>query len=99
VDLGEAGRRAEGLDAIQEAVTIRRALAEANPDVHLPNLAKALNNLSVDLGEAGRRAEGLDAIQEAVGHYRALAEANPGQFDADLQNSLETSAWLRSFPE
>ncbi|MGW1219300.1 ATP-binding protein, partial [Streptomyces californicus] len=95
----EAGRRAEGLEAVEEAVTIRRALAEANPDAYLPDLAGALNNLAVDLGEAGRRAEGLEAVEEAVRHYRALAEANPEQFDVDLQSSLETSAWLESFPE
>ncbi|MFJ5893384.1 tetratricopeptide repeat protein [Streptomyces californicus] len=99
VELGKAGRRAEGLEAVEEAVTIRRALAEANPDAYLPDLAGALNNLAVDLGEAGRRAEGLEAVEEAVRHYRALAEANPEQFDVDLQSSLETSAWLESFPE
>ncbi|MFH8692672.1 tetratricopeptide repeat protein [Streptomyces anulatus] len=60
-----------------------RALARANPDAHLPDLAAALNSLSIRLGEVGRREEGLAAVQEAVGHYRALTKANP---DAHLPN-------------
>ncbi|MGO1025697.1 tetratricopeptide repeat protein [Streptomyces rubiginosohelvolus] len=99
IQLGEAERSAEALTAIEETVTIRRALAEATPDAHLPNLARALNNLSIRLGEAGRRAEALTAIEETVGHYRALAEANPERFDAELRNSLEVAAWLRSLPD
>ncbi|MER7750194.1 hypothetical protein ABT013_33555, partial [Streptomyces bacillaris] len=74
-------------------------LAEASPDAYLPNLASALNNLSVDLGEVGRREEGLGASEEAVTIRRALAEASPGLFDANLRISLEIAAWLRSLPE
>ncbi|MEU9609010.1 tetratricopeptide repeat protein, partial [Streptomyces sp. NPDC048057] len=59
--LGEVGRRAEGLAAIEEAVRIRRTLVEADPDAYLPDLAMSLNNLSVRLGEVGRRAEALAA--------------------------------------
>ncbi|MFJ2751992.1 hypothetical protein [Streptomyces sp. NPDC087297] len=60
-----------------------RTLAQTNPDAHLPNLARALNNLSNRLGEVGRHEEGLAAVEEAVGHYRTLAKANP---DAHLPN-------------
>ncbi|MFE7560157.1 tetratricopeptide repeat protein, partial [Kitasatospora sp. NPDC057500] len=77
IRLGEAGRRAEGLTAIEEATGHYRTLARANPDTYLPDLAMSLNNLSVDLGEVGRRAEGLTAIEEAVAIRRALARANP----------------------
>ncbi|MEU3883062.1 tetratricopeptide repeat protein, partial [Streptomyces californicus] len=88
VRLGEAGRRAEGLDAIEEAVRHYRALAEVDPDAYLPHLAGALNNLSIRLGEAGRRAEGLDAVEEAVTIRRALAEANPDAYLPDLAMAL-----------
>ncbi|KOV14982.1 hypothetical protein ADK60_28115, partial [Streptomyces sp. XY431] len=73
-------RRAEGLAAVEESVAIRRALAETNPDAHLPDLAMILSNLSVWLGKDGRRAEGLATAEEAVGHYRALADATPDAY-------------------
>ncbi|MFD9517866.1 tetratricopeptide repeat protein [Streptomyces sp. NPDC059979] len=88
VRLGEAGRREEGLAAIEEATEIRRALAEANPDAHLPDLATALNNLSIRLGEAGQPEEGLAAIEEATEIRRALAEANPDAHLPDLAMAL-----------
>ncbi len=46
IKLAEAGRRNEGLTAIQDAVTIRRRLAAANPAAYEPVLASSLNNLS-----------------------------------------------------
>ncbi|MFG1723198.1 hypothetical protein ACGFII_31725, partial [Micromonospora chalcea] len=39
------GRRQEALAPTEEAVTIRRRLAQTNPDAWLPNLAGSLNNL------------------------------------------------------
>ena len=88
VRLGELGRHGEGLVAIEEAVTIRRALAEADPATYLPNLAMSLNNLSADLGELGRHGEGLVAIEEAVSVYRTLAEADPATYLPNLAMSL-----------
>ncbi|MFD8854092.1 hypothetical protein, partial [Streptomyces sp. NPDC059604] len=74
---------------LSQTITSRyRTLAEANPDAYLPNLAGALNNLSVGLGEVGRQEEGLGAVQEAVGHYRTLAEANPDAYLPNLAGAL-----------
>jgi hypothetical protein len=50
-------------------------LAQARPDVFLPDLAMALNNQSVYLSELGRREEALAAAEEAARIYRALAQA------------------------
>ncbi|MFE3121857.1 tetratricopeptide repeat protein [Streptomyces hydrogenans] len=86
--LADAGRRAEGLTAVEEAVRHYGTLAEANPDAHLPNLAMSLNNLSLRLVDAGRPAEALTAIQEAVRHYRTLAKANPDTHLPNLATSL-----------
>ncbi|MFI8451560.1 hypothetical protein [Streptomyces erythrochromogenes] len=72
---------------------MNRALAEANPGAHLPDLAGALNNLSVRLGGVGRPVEGLTAIQEAVTIRRTLAEANPDLIEPALQRCLDTTAW------
>ncbi|MGW1148818.1 tetratricopeptide repeat protein, partial [Streptomyces sp. NPDC002454] len=58
----------------------QRALAEQDPDAHLPDLARALNNLAIRLGEVGRREEALTAIEEAAHHYRALAERDPDSY-------------------
>ena len=52
--LTELGRREEALAAIQEAVTIRRQLADARPDVFRPDLAMSLLNLSNRLGSLRR---------------------------------------------
>ena len=51
--LADLGRREEALAAIEEAVTIRRQLAEARPDAFLPDLAMSLNNQSSRLAEPG----------------------------------------------
>jgi hypothetical protein len=40
VRLAEAGRRAEGLETIEEAVTVRRRLAAANAAAYEPDLAR-----------------------------------------------------------
>jgi tetratricopeptide (TPR) repeat protein len=86
--LAEAGRREEGLAAIQEAVTVYRRLAGANPAAYEPDVAMSLNNLSVRLAEAGRREEGLAAIQEAVTVRRRLAAANAAAYEPALATAL-----------
>jgi tetratricopeptide (TPR) repeat protein len=82
------GQRVEALASIAEAVRHYRALAEANPDAFLPDLAGSLNNQANRQSEMGQRVEALASIAEAVRHYRALAEANPDAFLPDLASSL-----------
>jgi tetratricopeptide (TPR) repeat protein len=77
-------------------VRLRRALAEANPDAFLPNLATSLSNQAAHQSEMGQRAEALASIGEAVRHYRAPAEANPDAFLPDLAASLNNQANLQS---
>ncbi|MFE3045320.1 hypothetical protein ACFXHG_35110, partial [Kitasatospora indigofera] len=84
-----------GLTAAEEAVAIRRTLAKANPDAHLPSLAGTLDTLSARLGEMGRLEEGLTAAEEAVTIRRTLAKANPDAFGPALQRSLAVVAWLQ----
>jgi tetratricopeptide (TPR) repeat protein len=87
--LSEMGRRAEALQATQEAVEIRRRLAAQHPDAFLPDLARSLQNLGVDLSALGRREEALEATQEAVDLYRRLAAQHPDAFLPDLARSLQ----------
>jgi len=86
--LSEMGRRAEALQATQEAVDLYRRLAAQHPDAFLPDLAASLHNLGVDLSALGRRAEALQATQEAVDLYRRLAAQHPDAFLPDLAMSL-----------
>jgi hypothetical protein len=68
--LAEAGRRAEGLAAAQEAVELRRELVALKGDAYLPDLA---GYLAADLADAGRRAGGRVAAQEASLLYHEQA--------------------------
>jgi hypothetical protein len=86
--LSALGRRAEALQATQEAVALYRRLAQQNPDAFLPELARSLNDLGVDLSALGRRAEALQAAQEAVDLFRRLAEQHPDAFLPYLAMSL-----------
>ena len=90
--LGEAGRRAEGLAAAQEAADLRRELATLNRDAYLPDLAASVNNLAVYLAEAGRRTEGLAAAQEAADLCRELATLNRDAYLPDLAASVNNLA-------
>ena len=74
--LADLGRREEALTAIEEAVTIRRQLAQADPDTFSPGLAMSLGNLAAHLAGLGRREDALTASQEATDTYRELARAD-----------------------
>jgi hypothetical protein len=88
VQLGYAGRRAEGLAAIEECIGIFRRLAKENPAAYEPNLAMALNTLSNRLGGVGRHAEGLAAIEECVEIRHRLAKENPAAYEPDLAKAF-----------
>ncbi len=69
--LAGLGRWAEALTAIEEAVVIRRALADGQPDAFLPDLAMSLKNLATILTAAGRHAEAEAASAQAAIRDRA----------------------------
>jgi hypothetical protein len=78
--LSKLGRREEALEATREAVEIRRALAQRNPDAFRPDLATSLNNLGNRLSELGRREEALEATEEAADMLWPLFEQLPSAF-------------------
>ncbi|WP_187437866.1 tetratricopeptide repeat protein [Actinomadura decatromicini] len=92
VVLAQLGRREEALEAITEAVQIRRQLAQARPDAFLPDLAASLNNQSGRLSGLGRREEALEAVTEAVQIRRQLAQARPDAFLPDLAAALNNQS-------
>ncbi|MYZ41351.1 tetratricopeptide repeat protein, partial [Streptomyces sp. SID4917] len=67
---------------------IFRRLVTENPDVHEPDLAHSLWNLSNRLGEEGRRGEALSANEQAVEIYRRLVTENPAFYEPVLAASL-----------
>ena len=62
------------------ASTINRRLADAEPDIYLPQLASALSNLGGHLGESGQREAALTAAEESVTIKRRLADTDPDRY-------------------
>lgn len=88
-----AGFHESALDPIEEAVGIRRQLAEANPDGHLPQLASALTQAGNVLADLGRRPQALAASREAAEINRRLASTDPAAVRlSDLARSLTNLA-------
>lgn len=81
-------RRDEALEATRECVTLRRALAQRNPEAFQFRLAESLNNLGIMLNAVGRRSEALQAAHEAVAQYRAIAQRSPHELLPNLAESL-----------
>ncbi|MEU0955402.1 tetratricopeptide repeat protein [Streptomyces niveus] len=90
--LQDAGRSAEALPVIEQAVALRQRLAEDNPSAHRHDLADSLTNLGNSLASMGRREEALEATGQAVVLYRRLAEVNPAAYEAGLANALSSAA-------
>ena len=90
--LSGLGQREEALAAVQEAVEMRRLLADANPEAHRPDLAMALNNLALSFGDLAEWDAALAAGQEAADIYRALADASPEVFTASVAGTLTNLA-------
>jgi len=90
--LSALGRREEALVQSEEALRIRRQLAQQRPDAFLPDLAISLNNLATTLSDLGRREEALAQAGEALRIYRQLAQQRPDAFLPDLAMSLNNLA-------
>ena len=86
--LSELGRYTEALPVIEEAITIRRELAAADPDRYRADLTNTLVNLGVALAELGRLPEALAADGEAVAIRRELAADDPDRYRPDLAFAL-----------
>ena len=63
-----------------EALTTYRALANTNPDAHLPNLAGTLNNLGNLHSDQGHYDQAETCYTEALNTYHALANTNPDAY-------------------
>ncbi|MFE4752407.1 tetratricopeptide repeat protein [Streptomyces mirabilis] len=92
--MSEIGRRADALDAVEQAVEIYRRLAADDPAAYESDYAASLSSLGVCFSEAGRHAEALNAEQQAVEIRRRLAADDPAAYEPDHARSLTDLAML-----
>ena len=80
----------------EEALEIRRKLAEANPNAYLPDVATTLNNLAILHRNQNNYQDALQEYEEALGICRKLAETNPNTYLPDVATTLNNLANLHS---
>jgi tetratricopeptide (TPR) repeat protein len=101
--LSEMGRRAEALQATQEAVDLYRRLAAQHPDAFLPDLARSLGAYGLVLRGLGRSAEAAAAFAEGLRAILPFARALPAAFGglagALLQDYLRACAAAGEAPD
>ncbi|MBF0311371.1 MAG: tetratricopeptide repeat protein [Magnetococcales bacterium] len=71
-----------------ETIRLLRSSVKILPDIVLPHLATALNNLGVQLDQLGRREEALAATEEAIGIRRTLVHDQSNSTLPELAGSL-----------
>jgi tetratricopeptide (TPR) repeat protein len=81
-------RMEEARRAYDEALKIRRGLAQKNPDMYLPDVATTLNNLGNLDSDQTRMEEARLAYDEALEIYRELAQKNSDTYLHDVAMTL-----------
>ncbi|MGA9529019.1 MAG: tetratricopeptide repeat protein [Terriglobales bacterium] len=71
----------------EEALGIRKELAQKNPDANLPHMAMSLNDLGVVAGMQNRKDEARKDYEEALKIYRQLAQQDPVAYRANIASS------------
>ena len=93
-DLSNLGRREEALAASQEAVAIRRRLAETRPDAFLPDLATSLGARGQALTQEERHADAAGAFHEGLAIIAPFVERHVqafGDLATDLSQDYDTA--------
>jgi Tfp pilus assembly protein PilF len=83
-------RMDEADKAYDEALKIRRELAQKNPDKYLPYVANTLNSLGILDSDENRMDEARKAFDEALGIYQRFAARDPDRFGNDLERTWRT---------
>ncbi len=83
-----ARRYGEAVAVYQEALALYRELAQQQPEVYTPEVARTLTNLGVALDELRRYDEAVAAYQEALALYRELAQQQPEVYIPDVAMTL-----------
>ncbi|MEA5462413.1 tetratricopeptide repeat protein [Leptothoe sp. PORK10 BA2] len=79
----------------EEALHIRRELAEENPRTYLPDVAHTLNNLAILQKAQNEYGAAQGNYEEALQVYRELAEENPRTYLLDVAMTLNNLALLQ----
>jgi len=86
--LYEARQLEAALAAHEEALGIRRRLAQQQPQVYAPDVATTLNNLGNALYRLRRLEEAVAAYEDALGIRRRLAATQPQVYEPDVATTL-----------
>jgi tetratricopeptide (TPR) repeat protein len=86
--LSELRRYEAAVEAYQQALAIRRRLAQQQPQVYEPDVAMTLNNLGNALRDLRRYEAAVEAYEEALGIYRQLAQQQPQVYEPDMATTL-----------
>ncbi len=78
----------QALEKYEEALKIRRELAEKNPKTYLPYVATTLNNLANLHSAKNEFPQALEKYEEALKIYRELAEESPERYEIDYAKTL-----------
>jgi len=92
----EANRFSEAEREYEEALGIRRELAEENPSAYRPDVAKTLNNLAILHADTDRLPDAEREYEEALRIRRELAEENPSAYRPDVAKTLNNLAILHA---
>jgi len=85
--LGSAHRHEAAITALDESIGYRRALADREPDEHLPTLARALRVRSHDHSAIRQFEQARRDIEESITIYERLAATDPGRFAKEVAGS------------
>lgn len=91
---GDMHRLAEAEAALQEALTLRRQLAQGHPAAYGPGVATMLYHVGALYGVTGRLAEAEAVLQEALTLQRQFARTNPAAYLPDVAATLHVLAGL-----
>ncbi|MGA9578777.1 MAG: tetratricopeptide repeat protein, partial [Terrimicrobiaceae bacterium] len=89
-------RLEEARKAYEEALKIRRQLAQIDPETHLPEVANTLNNLGLLHSRQNRLEEARNVYEEALQIRRQLARNNPETYLPEVAMTLNKLGVLHS---
>lgn len=92
----ELGDRGGAREATQEALDIRRKLAEKHPEAFLPDVAMTLNNLGEDLSELGDTEGAIECFRELMDVGREVADLTGNHGRAVQARMGLASSWSAS---
>ncbi|MFD4668351.1 tetratricopeptide repeat protein [Lentzea sp. NPDC058450] len=88
IRLAGIGQREQAVAPARRAVELHQQLADGNPEVHLPDLARSFHNFAIRLGAVGRHEPALIPARRAVEIWKQLAATDPGTYTLRHAESL-----------